>query len=32
MVDAFHEETIIEVDELKAKNVQPNSIGDKNEI
>jgi hypothetical protein len=32
MVDAFHEETIAEVEEFKAKNVQPNSTGEKNEI
>jgi hypothetical protein len=32
MVDAFHEETIIEVDDFRAKNVQPNSARDKNEV
>jgi hypothetical protein len=29
MVDASHGEIIVEEDNFKAKNVQPNSVGDK---
>jgi uncharacterized membrane protein len=32
MVDASHEETIIEANEFRAKNAQPNSVGDPNEV
>jgi hypothetical protein len=32
MVDAFHEETITKANEFKAKNAQPNSVGDPNEV
>jgi hypothetical protein len=32
MVDAFHEEAIVEVNNFKTKNIQPNLTGDKNEV
>jgi hypothetical protein len=32
MVDAFHAETIVEVDDFKTKNIQLDSIIDKNEV
>ncbi len=32
MVDAFHEKTIAKANKFKAKNVQPNSASDPNEV
>jgi len=32
MVDAFHEETIAKANEFRAKNAQPYSTGDPNEL